>query len=606
MTFVGEQGRGPQRSPEQTERLRLELVEALVKDVGADWVYDDPAVLDTYAWQYVAEAATGSQYMPRPLAVVLPADTHEVSAVVRTCNRLGVQYKAMSTGFGMWNASMTPDNLVQIDLRRLDRIVEIDSQNMIAVIEPYVTGNQLQTEAMKVGLNTHIAGCGAQCSSLASATSMMGQGWDGVSMGFSNRNLLGFEWVMPDGEIVRVGSFDASGADFLGDGPGFSVRGIVRGFAGALGGLGVFTRAAIKLYPWEGPSKLEMTGTSPSYDVRIPEHHTAAVIVVNDWDGMAELGYALGEAGITTYLGRNAPSLMAGVLGSDNHEGAELYRIPMMHELYYSLMCVMTARSAEEAAWQRRVLRKIVADLGGGCLTSDLSLAAAWSFAGALRAITRRVGVVGMARSIPGMLRMLARDVRRYGIRRVPTAMQGLLYQSLVRSGMNMRGVFRFAGTFWTAMGSLVSWDNAIRGAKVGAQVKKKYIDRGLIVDDGGDNAWGGLYEGGAYAHLEELALYDPRDPTCREGVLEYIVETNLACIEHHCGDSLNAVGPLNHALFSPVCMDYDRHTQRIKKEFDPANAADASMYTDPDFAPTGNAASAFARANADRAPIRI
>ncbi len=66
-------------------------------------------------------------------------------------------------------------------------------------------------------------------------------------------------------------------------------------------------------------------------------------------------------------------------------------------------------------------------------------------------------------------------------------------------------------------MGALVSWDTAIRGAKVGKAIKDRFIERNILFDDGGDNAWGGLYEGGAYSHLEELAMYDPRDAYCRE-----------------------------------------------------------------------------------------
>jgi hypothetical protein len=159
------------------------------------------------------------------------------------------------------------------------------------------------------------------------------------------------------------------------------------------------------------------------------------------------------------------------------------------------------------------------------------------------------------------------------------------MYQSLVRAHLNMRGVFRFGGSFWTAMGALVSWDNAIRGAKIGAIVKRKYINRKIIFDDGADNAWGGLYEGGAYAHLEELCCYDPTDSYCREHVLDYIFETNMICIEKRCGDSLNAIGPPNHALYSPECCHYDRWQNELKKALDPNDAADAGFYTDPDFA---------------------
>jgi len=128
--------------------------------VGPRWVTADPLILDTYTWQYIAEMMTGNNYAERPLALVLPADTAEVAEVVKQCNRLGCKYKALSTGFGVWNAPSRPDSVVQIDLRRMDQIIKIDEKNMFAVVEPYVTGNQLQTEAMKVGLNTHITGAG--------------------------------------------------------------------------------------------------------------------------------------------------------------------------------------------------------------------------------------------------------------------------------------------------------------------------------------------------------------------------------------------------------------------------------------------------------------
>jgi len=181
------------RTPEEIEALRRSVVQGLEQAVGAKWVATDPLILDTYAWQYVAEFATGTNYVARPLAVVLPGSAEEVSEVVKLCNRLGCQYKALSTGFGVWAGPI------------------IDAKNMYAVVEPYVTGNELQTEAMKAGLNTHIIGAGGQTSILASATAMMGQGLDGITLGFSDRNLLGVEWVMPDGEIAQLGSFEASG-----------------------------------------------------------------------------------------------------------------------------------------------------------------------------------------------------------------------------------------------------------------------------------------------------------------------------------------------------------------------------------------------------------
>jgi len=606
MGSVAHTGRGD-RSPEDIEALRGTAVAELAGVVGERWVTADPHILDTYTWQYIAELSTGTNYMERPLAVVLPENTEQVAGIVRVCNRIGCQYKALSTGLGAWNAPTRPDRVVQIDLRRMERIVEIDERNMFAVVEPYVTGNQLQTELFKRGLNTHMVGAGAQTSVLASATSVFGHGWDGISMGFSNRNLLGVEWVTPEGRIARLGSLDASGSHFAGDGPGFSLRGAMRGFGGTFGGLGVFTRAAVKVYPWYGPAAVEISGTTPEYFAEIPEHHAAGVIVVDGWDAMADVGYALAEAEILDLLGRNAPSLTTAVMTVDNNAFAELYQIPLLRDMYYALAFVLFGRDAEDCAYRLKTLKKIVREAGGGLMMVGSGLSALYWTLRSVRAVARDVGWASILRSLPGMA-ALARG-RIAGVSRENVKRQSKrFYGAFVRNGMQMRGVFRFGGTFHTAMGSLVSWDNAVRGAKVGAQIKRKYIGDKVLFDDGGDNAWGGLYEGGAYSHLEELACYDPRDPHCLEHANDYCIDANMACIDHFLGDCINGVGPGNHLIYSPHCYDYDRWQQKIKAALDPNNAADASFYTDPEFEknPPERYVEQVARVKADRARVEV
>ncbi len=163
----------------------------LEQAVGPENVSREPAVLDGYAWQPTVNDDP-AKWVKRPVAVVLPGSVEEVQEVVRVCNRHGLKFKAFSTGWGVYSGP-TYDNVVQVDLRRMDRIIEIDEKNMFAIIEPYVCGAQLQAEAMKRGLNTHIIGAGPACSPLASATSGWGVGWDGIYMSYGHRNLLGAE-----------------------------------------------------------------------------------------------------------------------------------------------------------------------------------------------------------------------------------------------------------------------------------------------------------------------------------------------------------------------------------------------------------------------------
>ncbi|MBU1670248.1 MAG: FAD-binding oxidoreductase [Actinobacteria bacterium] len=560
----------------ETVDLPEAVYEELKGIVGQDNISREPAVLDTYAFQYIAELLTGHSYLGRPCAVVMPASTEEVQAIVRLCNRESIPYKAVSTGWGAYGGSPAP-GILQLDLRRMNRILDIDTDNMIAVVEPYVVGATLQAEAFKLGLNCHIVGAGSNTSILASATSVMGQGTTGVSTGFSNRNLLGFEWVMPDGELLRVGCFEDSDEWFTGDGPGPSLRGIIRGFAGAFGGLGVFTKCAVKLYPWFGPSRIELTGVTPEYDVEMPKNHIAYLIAFPGWEEMKEFGNRVGEAEIAFSMCHNAPAPMIAAMMESNMAFYDLWKGGLAEHFKYSLEVVIAAQSEDELAFQEGVLRDIIRRTKGREIISskndlryyvDLTLG--------LGRIVRQAGPMATLRTIPPLAQFMIKSLMA-GKR--PSMFAKTLYISLVKQHLNARGIFRFGGSFWTSMGALTSWDCCIENAKEGEQIKRKWIDEGVLMDDGAENAWGGLYESGCYGHLEELGVYDQSDPICVDHGIDFVVDTVEATINKHLAMSLNATGDPFHAWYSPHVMNYHDHVASIKEEFDRANLSDASVY---------------------------
>lgn len=556
--------------------LTDKIYEELKGIVGEENITREPAIMDTYAFQYIAEIVVGDSYMGRPCAVVLPGSTEDVQAIVRLCNREGIKYKAVSTGWGAYGAS-PEDGMLQLDLRRMNQILEIDTNNMYAVVEPYVVGTTLQAEAMKVGLNTHIVGAGANTSVLASATSVMGQGTTGVSTGFSNRNLLGFEWVMPDGELLRVGSFDDTGEWFTGDGPGPSARGIIRGFAGAFGGLGVFTKCAVKLYPWYGPERIELRGVSPDYDLDIPENHAVYIVAFPGWEEMKDFGNMMGEAEIAFSICHNAPAPAIASMMDSNLAFYNLWKGGLFKYMKYSLEIVLTAQNADEIAYQEGVYRDILRKTHGRELVSshyDFHY-----FRDMVLGFTRTMWQAGFKttlQSMPGIVTFLIESVR---AGKKPDMFAKTLYLALVKQNLQARGIFRFGGSFWTSMGALTSWDCCIENAKEGERIKQEWIDKGVLMDDGAENAWGGLYESGCYGHLEELGVYDQSDPVCKEGSIGFIIDTVKATIEKHLAFSLNAVGDPMHAAYSPNAYNYHEHLAAIKEEFDPSDLCDATFY---------------------------
>jgi len=109
--------------------------------------------------------------------------------------------------------------VIKLDLRRMNRILEINEQNMYAVVEPYVTGAQLQAELMKKGLHCNLTGAGGQCSALSLAAHE-NIGHLGQTTSCGERNQLALEWVTPEGDIVQFGSMGSVGEWFCGDGRG--------------------------------------------------------------------------------------------------------------------------------------------------------------------------------------------------------------------------------------------------------------------------------------------------------------------------------------------------------------------------------------------------
>ena len=506
--------------------------------VGPQNISEEPVILDTYAFQWLAETISGTKFCTRPEAVLLPGNVEEVQAIIKACNRYGIRYKAFSTGWGPWN-TVGGDGVIQLDLRRMNRILEIDEKNMYAVVEPYVIGSQLQVEAMRKGLNCHLIGAGANTSILASATSMAGYGLTGIFTGYSNCNVLAVEWVLPDGEILRLGSLGSGAGWFCGDGPGPSLRGVMRGMIGALGGLGVFTKCGVKLYPWYGPPTTPIEGIHPLNGMPIPESFQVHSLTFPSWEALADAVYRIGEAEIGYVMGRALPpGLIPALNVGSATEYAQMLQLVstegMMDEFKYAIQIFLGANSDRELEYQERALEEILSETGGKIIL------------------------------------MLEEQ-----------SVKNILFRHLIKSEGISR-VFQLAGTFATSLGAGTSWDAAVASGKLGEQLKRKYIERGAIADDGGDLAWGGAYQHCRFGHLEEIIMYDFQDPDSLKGADEYVEESAQATIDKSLGQPISIVRGMAEQ-FGPSSCDYHIWMKRIKKAFDPNITADPSFYIEPE-----------------------
>ena len=248
-----------------------EAYRALECIVGPKYVTANPAQCQAYTgrgcWM---EVYWWSNLSRRPAGVILPKTTEEVARIIKVCNHYGIPYLPGSTfGWVPLSGANLRDDFLVIDLKRMNNL-KIDDRNMYAIVEPGVIYAHLQAEAMKKDLYTVIPAGGGGVGVVANyLTYGIGPFCYRITMS-SVRRMNGVEWVTPEGDIVRMGSLvngDDSGYWRGGLGPG--LLGVLKGHSSWTGSMGVVTKMAVKLYPFQ-PQRLEPEGIGADSVVKLP------------------------------------------------------------------------------------------------------------------------------------------------------------------------------------------------------------------------------------------------------------------------------------------------------------------------------------------------
>jgi len=344
--------------------LTKEEYSALEDVVGSEYITREPAIRDTYNQIWQNKLLFGEKWSNRPAAVLLPGSPEEVQAILRVCNRYGIPFKPFSSGFEVEATALDTEKAITMDLRRMDRILEIDTKNMHAVVEPYVSVYRLQRETAKYGLRIGCLALGPTGGVVASACCHYGEGPTSLSTGSAGRNVLGAEWVLPTGDLLRLGTSEARNGWFSADGPGLSLRGILRGLSGANGAHGVITKASVKLYPWDGPPDWELVGDIPGRkDIeKVPDGYRVIVVTFPDRAKALNAVREIAQAEITC----SCPLLGYGfgAMGEGNDEAWENYqKMGNLEELEdmlsRSLGTVIGASTSREMEYRERCLLEI-------------------------------------------------------------------------------------------------------------------------------------------------------------------------------------------------------------------------------------------------------
>jgi glycolate oxidase len=525
--------------------------DALGDIVGEENITQDPAILDTYNQCWGHKATFDQKWSARPAAVILPGSTEEVQSIVKVCNRYHIPFKPFSSGFEIVSLTLANERGILLDLRRMDRILEIDVKNMHAVVEPYVGEYRLQRELAKLGFTVGSVGAGPSAGVVAASCCHFGGGISAVSTGGLGRSVLGAEWVLPTGEVLRMGSAEDGKGWFSADGPGPSLRGVMRGRSGANGGHGIITKASVKLYPWhdygvwefnEAPSGKPVSAKR----IKIPEKYTIHVLAFQDKDSLWEALVRIGRAEIA--------SILMGTLlfpyGEGNDEAwAEIQKLMASDipapEPGTSVTAILGAASKEGMEYREKCLMHICNEMGGQKLAID------------------------------------------------PIMESQVFAMAMFHFGL-VTAAFRGTGDFFVSPTHDATIDMMKTARKPAVEIIKPYIEDGTVFLFPGcepdlfiiateHNSVGG--------HVENVTVYDPWDQESLQAVREIAQKSEDPCGPMgsfgvpHLGGGLQ-IEFINHVhqKWGPVYDNYDVWLRKIKQMLDPNNLADWSAYIPPIF----------------------
>ena len=316
---------------------------------------------------------------------------------------------------------------------------------------------------------------------------------------------------------------------YSGDGPGPSLRGVMRGFVGAKSGLGIFTKVAVKLYPYPCDTKWELSGVLPNYEFEIPNYIEYRVVSYKTYEeleagmrriedeGISFMCFHTSSAGLAAIFSFSAEELMR------KYSGALKYKRP--------IVVVLAGRTKREFEYKQKALALAIEETNG--------------------------------KDVPVAKRLKVESV---------------CYADGIRCNLGFHG-FLITGGFQSAHGPMDTMTVCRHILENNLPLKQEYIKKGVIGNDEGEGAWVTSYEHGQFYHCEIPTMYDQADPNSVKGTVEFMEKSNELDLVKHLGIPFFIEGDKYHDWYGPHCMNYHIWLRKIKKTFDPNATADSGFY---------------------------
>jgi glycolate oxidase len=227
-----------------------ESIKAELRSIsGNSWFLDSPEDLFSYSYDGFLP-----EFMPD--GVILPGTTEEISKIMKLANRERFPVTPRGAGTNICGGSVAKQGGLVMAFHRMNRIMEIDSDNMCAVVQPGVVNADLQKAAARQSLFYPPDPASMFVATIGGNVALNAGGPRGVKYGTTKDYLLGLEVVLPTGDIIRTGGKtlkNVTGYD------------LTRLMCGSEGTLGIITEITLRLIPMP-PAKATLQAIFSSLD----------------------------------------------------------------------------------------------------------------------------------------------------------------------------------------------------------------------------------------------------------------------------------------------------------------------------------------------------
>jgi len=225
-------------------------LKAFTKIVGSENIYDDKAHMIAYSYD-----ATRTRYEPD--AVIFPRHEQDVSDILKYCNQHLIVITPRGAGSGFTGGALPANGGIILGMEKhMNKILEIDTENMVAVVQPGVINMDLQKHVEELGLFYPPDPASEEYSTLGGNVSENAGGMRAAKYGITKDYVMALKAVRTNGDIIRAGK------KTIKDVAGYNIAGILTASEGTLA---VLTELTLKLIPKPKYKKTYM-GIFPSVD----------------------------------------------------------------------------------------------------------------------------------------------------------------------------------------------------------------------------------------------------------------------------------------------------------------------------------------------------